>query len=105
MGRSRWNFGSFHLWGDVPALMPTTRAIKNQGGSWFNVAHNTTSGHGQNPDGRKFHASGRAWFDLGPAAHGSGSVKRKAASAMMAKIPLALARHIAAVYRPQAEAA
>ena len=22
VGRSRWNFGSFHLWGDVPALMP-----------------------------------------------------------------------------------
>ena len=24
VGRSRWNFGSFHLWGDVPALMPPT---------------------------------------------------------------------------------
>ena len=23
-GRSRWNYGSFHLWGDVPALMPLT---------------------------------------------------------------------------------
>jgi site-specific DNA-cytosine methylase len=22
VGRSRWNFASFHLWGDVPALMP-----------------------------------------------------------------------------------
>lgn len=112
VGRSRWNYGSFHLWGDVPALMPMTtrraamkvgdvgwrrdndihpvgfnvmatrqmladdavkvggsrgddwfthhnrpefvnRAIKNSGGSWFNVAHNTTSGTGQNPDGRK----------------------------------------------------
>jgi hypothetical protein len=28
VGYSRWNFGSFHLWGDVPALMPTGRAIK-----------------------------------------------------------------------------
>jgi hypothetical protein len=26
VGRSRWNFGSFHLWGDVPALMPMTSA-------------------------------------------------------------------------------
>jgi hypothetical protein len=26
VGRSRWNFGSFHLWGDVPALMPTSSA-------------------------------------------------------------------------------
>lgn len=25
VGRSRWNFGSFHLWGDVPALMPMVR--------------------------------------------------------------------------------
>jgi hypothetical protein len=24
VGRSVWNFGSFHLWGDVPALMPIT---------------------------------------------------------------------------------
>ena len=24
VGRGRWNFGSFYLWGDVPALMPHT---------------------------------------------------------------------------------
>jgi hypothetical protein len=24
VGRSKWNYGSFHLWGDVPALMPMT---------------------------------------------------------------------------------
>lgn len=53
VGRARWNYGSYYLWGDVPALMPMTKAIKNHGGSWFGVAHNTTSGHGQNPDGRK----------------------------------------------------
>lgn len=30
VGRARWNFGSFYLWGDVPALMPITlgRAVK-----------------------------------------------------------------------------
>jgi hypothetical protein len=76
VGKARWHYGSFYLWGDVPALMPITmkaskvagfrfdgsggsfqtasvKATKNDGGSWFNVAHNTTSGHGQNPDGRK----------------------------------------------------
>lgn len=60
VGRSRWNFGSFHLWGDVPALMPMVRKhvkvdgfrfdgsgrsfqsasvehTKNNGGSWFNI--------------------------------------------------------------------
>jgi hypothetical protein len=131
VGRARWNFGSFYLWGDVPALMPVTSRlrepkvplvngqpnnaekpgyvrrpfngspghiiqsasigskvggiyfngygtpgykaqafnttaerrlredIKNTGGSWFAVAHNTTSGKGRNPDGRK-HAGD--WF-------------------------------------------
>ncbi len=85
VGRARWSFGSFYLWGDVPALMPMVLTAnkltgfrfdgsgrsfqsasvdgvkgppyetgnKNGGGSWFNIAHNTTSGHGQNPDGRK----------------------------------------------------
>ena len=27
VGRSRWNFGSYHLWGDVPALMPMTKRV------------------------------------------------------------------------------
>jgi hypothetical protein len=31
VGRSRWNYGSFHLWGDVPALMPMTKAVKVPG--------------------------------------------------------------------------
>lgn len=34
VGRSRWNFGSFHLWGDVPALMPIERKFKSQGLNW-----------------------------------------------------------------------
>lgn len=41
VGRSRWNFGSYHLWGDVPALMPAPiKGCKNGdlgGGSWFNI--------------------------------------------------------------------
>ena len=53
VGRARWHFGSYFLWGDIPALMPIAGSIKNNGGSWFAIAHNTTSGHGQNPDGRK----------------------------------------------------
>lgn len=27
VGRSRWNYGSYHLWGDVPALMPMTLGL------------------------------------------------------------------------------
>lgn len=132
VGRARWNYGSYYLWGDVPALMPMggkhksagmdwndqtrrgqdftrvagAQAIKNNGGSWFNVAHNTTSGHGRNPDGRKqpglsgTRANGRGdrWFQDGAARHGSKSSQRKAASAMIAKIPFELARHVGEVY-------
>lgn len=135
VGRARWNFGSYYLWGDVPALMPLRSrsatkvggldwskhaqpdyrtsgaagcfrdsAIKNTGGSWFAIAHNTTSGKSQNPDGRldgiKHHASGRAWFDTGPAALPSKSTKRRAASALIAKIPMELSRHIARTFKP-----
>jgi len=158
VGRARWNFGSFYLWGDVPALMPVTlkskmatqptihrgdgstlanievgdgikgasgtpgtrwtnpaeRAIKNTGGSWFNVAHNTTSGKDRNPDGRLHHSDdngnkiGGDWFSDPQSTcrrHGSKSKGRKMASAMIAKIPLPLSRHIAAVYRPEHEEA
>lgn len=108
VGRSRWNFGSFHLWGDVPALMPIVSARKNTGGSWFNVAHNTTSGKGKNPDGRKqpgiggqrTNGKGDSWFQDGAASHGSKSSARKAASAMIAKIPFALSSHIARAWKP-----
>jgi hypothetical protein len=153
VGRARWSYGSFYLWGDVPALMPIVfKATKNTGGSWLNVAHNTTSGKGQNPDGRKIagfrfdgsgasfqsaavesvrsggadpmwargfqqtaadeleasgikqRGSGREWF----AGDGkisrmtsSKSPARKMASAMIAKIPLPLSRHIAATFHPK----
>lgn len=156
VGRARWHYGSFYLWGDVPALMPMVRKavkvggldwnkripgqafnthaenlhIKNTGGSWFGVAHNTTSGKGQNPDGRSIAhtlhmtnpmehvrseeegikarspghytkpGSGPDWFDGGPARHGSRTTKRKMAAAMIAKIPAPLSRHIARVYHP-----
>ena len=36
VGRAKWNFGSYYLWGDVPALMPITakRALKSKGHNW-----------------------------------------------------------------------
>lgn len=133
VGRSRWNFGSYHLWGDVPALMPiaissgikvpgldwkppsdprhrvgqafNTSPRKNNGGSWFNVAHNTASGHGQNPDGRHVKGPGGSWFgayssDQPGRNTSSGSTKRKQYAAAIAKIPLPLAQHIGRVFRP-----
>jgi hypothetical protein len=95
VGRARWHYGSFYLWGDVPALMPIGGARKNTGGSWFGVAHNTTSGKGRNPDGRP-----------NPMREGhSKSLKRRQASAMIAKIPLELARWIGQAWLPQRSAA
>ena len=133
VGRARWHFGSFYLWGDVPALMPIARrhvnvpglnwsrsdapgyvarafnstaeqrlsSTKNTGGSWFAVAHNTESGRGNNPVGRKV---GGDWFgadDPSPMRrYSSGSSHCKAASAHIAKIPFELARHIARAWKP-----
>jgi hypothetical protein len=135
VGRSRWNYGSFHLWGDVPALMPITNRAKivgcganlpgigwtgfasQEGGvSWRNRERidgiktpnhiNQRNGHQStkhltNPSehGIKQHGSGPIWFDTGIANHGSHSSARKAASAMIAKIPFPLARHIARVFK------
>ncbi len=31
VGRARWHYGSFYLWGDVPALMPISRQLKRPG--------------------------------------------------------------------------
>jgi hypothetical protein len=82
------------------------KVTKNDGGSWFAVAHSTTSGHSQNPDGRKA-PSGTQSFNDGPrtpdslASMGGKSSARKAASAHIAKIPIVLARHIARVYHPE----
>jgi hypothetical protein len=167
VGRARWNFGSFYLWGDVPALMPITfsQGRKNNGGSWFNIGGPGQKVTNQNPvaDGYKTHGmnwsdqtkcgqdftriagkqamdgiktpgrslsrdagrkfgthnmgsgekiaeelglkNGGDWFGKGidcslqrKAAPGSNA--RKAASAMIAKIPLPLSRYIASVFRP-----
>jgi hypothetical protein len=104
VGRARWNFGSFYLWGDVPALMPMISAIKNNGGSWFAIGSPGQKVTGQNPDGRKLRDDDGHERNH-PAAFGwktprtsSNSPRRKMASAMIAKIPLPLSRHIAAVY-------
>lgn len=77
VGRARFNFGSFYFWGDVPALMPLrmTDGIK-QGGTWW---------HDPNSISR---------------ISGSGSPARRMGSALIAKIPLPVSRHIAATFRP-----
>lgn len=123
VGRSRWNFGSFHLWGDVPALMPNGRAIKvpsfrfDGNGSFQSASvRRTDLGKGARFTSRdcgdeRLHGVnhetgvkiGGDWFSDPNSTcrrHGSKSNARKAASAMIAKIPLPLSRHIAATFRP-----
>ncbi len=139
VGRARWHYGSFYLWGDVPALMPITRgrlkaaithmandapfprasaAVKVSGLNWSAYgeegykaeAFNTTAEQRLKQRGVKFSQSGAAWFDgkprdkmvghKGPAAYGSKSNARKAASAHIAKIPFELAAYIARAWYP-----
>jgi hypothetical protein len=77
VGPAKWHYGSFYLWGDVPALMPQTcHAIKQ-------------------------HGSGAIWFDQGIAHLPSSSPRRKEASARIAKIPFDLARHFAVQFKPE----
>jgi hypothetical protein len=74
VGRSRWNYGSFHLWGDVPALMPIGGAFKRA-------------------DGKR-----------GVMGASLRRVKTRAMeSSVAAKIPLSLARHIAACWKPSSD--
>jgi hypothetical protein len=164
VGPARWRYGSFYLWGDVPALMPIVRkaqkvpgfrfdgsgksfqsesvkvggfswsdygkpgykaiafngeadkrireGTKNTGGSWFGVAHNTTSGKGKNPDGRNDPRDGIKiggdWFSDSTTPlrrERSKSSKRKAASALIAKIPFELSQWIARAWLPTEECA
>ena len=92
VGRSRWNAGSFHLWGDVPALMPFGKHVKL--GTWEWDCKDSAQAKMR---------SGDEWFSgskTSIARHGSKSKARKAASAMIAKIPLSVSTHIARVFHP-----
>jgi hypothetical protein len=84
VGRARWTFGAFALWGDVPALMPiraNSEGVKC-GGDWFNASQPSIS-----------------------RTTSSRSPQRRAAVALISKIPLPLSRHIARAWLPRQEAA
>jgi len=108
VGRSRYHFGSFHLWGDVPALMPLVmaRAMKMPTG----VGQRTEKGrsaalanYDAMRDGIK---QGDDWFNKASGNSisrrcSSRSKARKHAAAVIAKIPLVLSRHIAQAWKPE----
>ena len=126
VGKAQDHFGSFYLWGDVPTLMPQQiRARKNNeiGGSWFalppagwhcaaknnpdgrkGIPHRT-AGHWTNPAGHEGVKQGGDWFNSSQPwisrLYSSKSPQRKFASAMIAKIPPTLARHVAQYYYPK----
>ena len=83
VGRAAWNFGSFYLWGDVPALMPIATHRKNDelgGGSWFNIGSPGQKVVGANPDGRKnpgfrFDGSGKSFQSESVARHVADGLK------------------------------
>ncbi len=106
VGRAPWNYGSFYLWGDVPALMPLTwKAQKQQGRNFhFPEKYGITSPAFNGADREPSVVAAMGLKTTGHAnirdGHGSKISARKAASAQIAKIPLELSRHIARVYRP-----
>ena len=113
VGRAAWNYGSFYLWGDVPALMPmSVAALKVPGfrfdgsGRSFQTESVVRQGVKQpGISGARDNGKGNRWFQDGAARSGSKSPARKAASALIAKIPFPLSRHIAATYLPRRIAA
>ena len=151
VGRARWHYGSFYLWGDVPALMPVVTRHAKVGGFRFDgsggsfqsasvkvlglnwsgsdkpgyVAKAFNSTAEQNY--KKLHVGWRMkdyentataalvrdgikqggdWFNASQPSisrqTSSNSHARKTASAHIAKIPFALARHIARAWYPHA---
>lgn len=108
VGRAAWSFGSYYLWGDVPALMPRDVKTKGATGSWFYAADKRgdpreASKYSLRSESIKQHGSGAAWFDKGFTKFPSRSERRKAASAQIARIPFPLANWIARVFKPEEE--
>ncbi len=105
VGRAKWHYGSFYLWGDVPALMPHT--FKAQKVPIYSDPRRN-GGHGKNLTSPQENAEGVKGFtkrfeDMPMAWLSSKSSARKAASAQIAKIPFALAQYIAQVYHPRVD--
>jgi len=107
VGRAKWHFGSFYLWGDVPALMPQTMHKKLGGADthlWEKTGKHVGNWSTLALRGVKQVGSGEHWFDNGLCGLSSKGFDRKAASAQIAKIPFPLAAHIARVFKPEASA-
>jgi hypothetical protein len=76
-------------WTEKGSLASHNRLVSNQGTKQAGIS------------GLRENGKGDKWFQDGAARHGSRSSSRKAASAMIAKIPFRLAQHIARCYYPR----
>jgi hypothetical protein len=97
VGPAAWSYGSYYLWGDVPALMPNVIDARKNPGFRFDGSGKSFQSESVNrhvAEGRK--GAGAVWFDQNLCQLSSKSSARKAASAKIAKIPFALSSHIAA---------
>lgn len=106
VGRAAWHFGSFYLWGDIPALMPHTWHTKMPKSINESIRNGRTArwtSAAEHCFGRKTKTScaPQVWSDRIGGSNFLGSSQRKAASAMIAKIPSTLARHIAKTFLPK----
>jgi hypothetical protein len=112
VGPAKWHYGSYYLWGDVPALMPIAFGSfqsasrqkiavysdpRRNGGKGSHLT--SQSENLKNLGGKK--QGGEWWHDPESLTrrHSSKSIGRKAASAEIAKIPLPLAQHIARTFK------
>jgi C-5 cytosine-specific DNA methylase len=105
VGRARWHHGSYYLWGDVPALMPIVRKAAKVGGlNWSNYGKPDYKENGAGCFRDSALKCGGDWFNDSPGSlmrrYSSKSLKRRMASALIAKIPVELSRHIGRVYHP-----
>lgn len=111
VGKARGNFGSFYLWGDVPALMPipvktrlTSRISSgpgNPGQSFQTAAVQKSEGYKgikKRDEGYEYPERTFGW-KAPPTS--SRSKARKQASAEIAKIPPVLAQWIARTFKPK----
>jgi hypothetical protein len=128
VGHARWNFGSFYLWGDVPALMPPTFKgskipgfrfdgsgvsfqsascdhYKSSGMNWSDQTKRgqdftrcAANGYKSVQDGIGGYGGNFGWNNTPLRRGNSRSVGRRMASAMIAKIPFPLSQHIARTF-------
>ena len=75
VGRARWHYGSFYLWGDVPALMPIVfkagvmkRGVSHREGSGETNFHQTTEQRAE-ARGVKVATMGAGWYPPGHLKH------------------------------------